>query len=139
MLDSPPLGGQRALRVSSRRFAAVVVALVAGFTLPAPVARPAVARPTVRPLPSNLESIRAQEATRLYGSPNIRPIDQRKTSLITMSDSEISGEGAGNYEPRTHQDGNWCNRSLDQAVWGGSVSPPTCATTSPVPARSPST
>jgi hypothetical protein len=98
------------------------VALVAGLTLPALVAQPASARPAaqslpVQPLPANLETIRAQEATQLYGSPDIRPMEQRKASLITMGDSEISGEGVGNYEPGTHQDGNWCDRSLDQAVF----------------------
>ena len=34
-----------------------------------------------------------------------------------MGDSEISGEGVGNYVPGTHQDGNWCDRSYDQAVF----------------------
>ena len=74
-------------------------------------------RPPIKPLPANLEAIRAQEATALYGSPEIRPIEQRKTALITMGDSEISGEGVGNYVPGTHQDGNWCDRSYDQAVF----------------------
>ena len=34
-----------------------------------------------------------------------------------MGDSEISGEGVGNYVPGTHQAGNWCDRSYDQAVF----------------------
>jgi hypothetical protein len=34
-----------------------------------------------------------------------------------MGDSEISGEGVGNYVPGTHQSGNWCDRSYDQAVF----------------------
>ena len=53
----------------------------------------------------------------LYGSPEIRPIEQRRTALLTMGDSEISGEGVGNYVPGTHQPGNWCDRSYDQAVF----------------------
>ena len=44
-------------------------------------------------------------------------MEQRKTSLVTMGDSEISGEGVGNYVPGTHQPGNWCDRSYDQAVF----------------------
>ncbi|HZE40377.1 MAG TPA: ricin-type beta-trefoil lectin domain protein [Stackebrandtia sp.] len=73
-------------------------------------------RPQIKALPDNLEKIRADEARDLYGSSDIKPLDDRKTSLVTMGDSEISGEGVGNYEPGTHTDGNWCDRSLDQAV-----------------------
>jgi hypothetical protein len=93
------------------------VALVAGLISLPFGAAPASARPAIQPLPANLEAIRAQQATALYGSPEIRPIEQRQTAAITMGDSEISGEGVGNYEPGTHQDGNWCDRSLDQAVF----------------------
>jgi hypothetical protein len=95
-------------------------ALVAGLTLPlyAPGSpASAVDRPPVQPLPAHLESIRAAEATALYGGPGIRPLEQRRTALVTMGDSEISGEGVGNYVPGTHQDGNWCDRSFDQAVF----------------------
>ena len=103
-----------------RRRALAAATFVASLLLPLfALASPAHAdiRPPIAPLPASLESIRAAEATALYGSPEIRPIDTRKTSLITMGDSEMSGEGVGNYEPGTHQDGNWCDRSLDQAVW----------------------
>ena len=102
---------------SSRPWLAAAYAV--GLLLPLLAATPASAedRPAIQPLPANLETIRAQEATVLYGSPSIRPIEDRKTALITMGDSEISGEGVGNYEPGTHQDGNWCDRSLDQAVF----------------------
>jgi hypothetical protein len=111
-----------ALRVpTARRRSLAAAALVAGLVLPflTGVASPASAadRPPVQPLPANLEAIRATEATALYGSPEIRPFDQRKTALLTMGDSEISGEGVGNYVPGTHQDGNWCDRSYDQAVF----------------------
>jgi len=121
MPDSSPSGGQRTPRVPRSRTAAFATALVAGLasaiaTLPIGAA-PASARPAIQPLPANLEAIRAQEATQLYGSPEIRPMDQRQTALITMGDSEISGEGVGNYIPGTHQDGNWCDRSYDQAVF----------------------
>lgn len=120
MNHSPVQGGPDTLRVRRRRTTAVT-ALVAGLVLPmlAVLATPASAanRPEVQPLPANLESIRATEATALYGSPGIRPLDQRRTALITMGDSEISGEGVGNYVPGTHQDSNWCDRSYDQAVF----------------------
>ncbi|HEU4421796.1 MAG TPA: ricin-type beta-trefoil lectin domain protein [Pilimelia sp.] len=120
MLVSRNPGG-RAFRVPRRRSLAAAV-LVAGLVLLAnplvtPAAAEAVASPPIQPLPANLEAIRASEAVGLYGSPEIRPLEQRKTSLVTMGDSEISGEGVGNYVPGTHQDGNWCDRSYDQAVF----------------------
>jgi hypothetical protein len=102
-----------------RRVPAAFAALLVGTSLFAP-GSPAQADPAIKPLPANLEAIRATEATALYGSPEIRPIAARKTAVITMGDSEISGEGAGNYETGTHTDGppaNWCDRSRDQAVW----------------------
>ncbi|GAB4002877.1 hypothetical protein GCM10029992_42460 [Glycomyces albus] len=74
-------------------------------------------RPDIVPLPDHLESIRAAEATELYGSPDILPLESRKSSLISMGDSQISGEGVGNYDPDTHTDGNWCDRSYDQALF----------------------
>ncbi|MFC7547037.1 ricin-type beta-trefoil lectin domain protein [Plantactinospora sp. GCM10030261] len=120
MSESPAPGGRHALRAPRRRSLAAA-ALVAGLVLPLlpGLATPASAvdRPAVQPLPANLETIRAAEATALYGSPQIRPLDQRRVSLVTMGDSEISGEGVGNYIPGTHQDGNWCDRSYDQAVF----------------------
>ncbi|MFE9039272.1 ricin-type beta-trefoil lectin domain protein [Streptomyces sp. NPDC012421] len=68
------------------------------------------------PLPPALEAIRAAEATRIYGSPEERPLDQRKTGLISLGDSEISGEGVGSYEPPTNGPTNWCHRSPDAAI-----------------------
>jgi hypothetical protein len=110
-----------ALRGSWRRSTlAAATGILVGITLPALIGAAAPAaelRPAIAPLPAALEAIRAQEAVGLYGSPEIRPIESRKTALITMGDSEISGEGVGNYVPGTHQDGNWCDRSYDQAVF----------------------
>ncbi|MFC8761130.1 ricin-type beta-trefoil lectin domain protein [Streptomyces sp. NPDC057193] len=68
------------------------------------------------PLPPELEAIRAAEATRIYGSPEERPLAQRKTGLISFGDSEISGEGVGTYEPPTNGPTNWCHRSPDAAI-----------------------
>ncbi len=112
------------------RVARLATAVVAGLAVPTLLVTPTLAvnlpstalqtlidRPAIAPLPAGLEAIRAAEATALYGGPEIRPIEQRATSIITMGDSEISGEGVGNYVPGTHQDGNWCDRSLDQAVF----------------------
>ncbi|WBB65890.1 ricin-type beta-trefoil lectin domain protein [Micromonospora sp. WMMD812] len=114
-----PVSSARRERAIRRR--ALAVAVAAALVLPMLVgtAAPAAAadRPAVQPLPANLEAIRAAEATALYGSPGIRPIEQRRTALITMGDSEISGEGVGNYVPGTHEPGNWCDRSYDQAVF----------------------
>ncbi|UUN28951.1 ricin-type beta-trefoil lectin domain protein [Streptomyces sp. FIT100] len=68
------------------------------------------------PLPPELERIRAAEATALYGDPAERPFDQRRTGLISLGDSEISGEGVGTYEPGTDGPDNWCHRSPDAAI-----------------------
>ncbi|MFF0437643.1 ricin-type beta-trefoil lectin domain protein [Streptomyces sp. NPDC004327] len=68
------------------------------------------------PLPPELEAIRAAEATKIYGSPEERPLAARKTGLISLGDSEISGEGVGSYESPTNGPGNWCHRSPDSAI-----------------------
>lgn len=68
------------------------------------------------PLPPALEAVRAAEATQLYGSPAERPIGDRKTGLISLGDSEISGEGVGTYDPGTNGPDNWCHRSPDAAI-----------------------
>ncbi|MFE7133544.1 ricin-type beta-trefoil lectin domain protein [Streptomyces sp. NPDC057638] len=68
------------------------------------------------PLAPALEAIRAAEAVKLYGSPAERPMAQRKTGLISLGDSEISGEGVGTYEPGTDGPDNWCHRSPDAAI-----------------------
>ncbi|MFF8815221.1 ricin-type beta-trefoil lectin domain protein [Streptomyces pactum] len=82
---------------------------------PGPGSRGAPAATAV-PLPPELEQIRAAEAVRLYGDPAVRPPDQRQTSLISLGDSEISGEGTGTYEPGTDGPDNWCHRSPDAAI-----------------------
>lgn len=98
--------------------AATATALALSLTAaPASAETPTEQRPQAQDLPEHLETIRAAEAVELYGSPEIRPIEDRATSLLTMGDSQISGEGVGNYDPNTHRDGNWCDRSYDQAVF----------------------
>lgn len=68
------------------------------------------------PLSPELEKVRADEARKLYGDPAQRPVEERKTSIISLGDSEISGEGVGTYEPGTDGPDNWCHRSPDSAV-----------------------
>ncbi|GAA4915505.1 GDSL-like lipase/acylhydrolase family protein [Stackebrandtia albiflava] len=104
-------------RPAIRRLALLGALVMAATT---PLAAPASAdpaTPAVQDLPPALEEIRAAQAVELYGSPEIRPREERLSSLVTMGDSQISGEGVGNYEPDTHRDGNWCDRSYDQAVF----------------------
>ena len=93
--------------------AATAAALV-GLTAPTASAAPAAAATT--PLPPELEKIRAAEATKLYGDPAERPLADRKTALISLGDSEISGEGVGTYEAGTNGPDNWCHRSPDSAI-----------------------
>lgn len=43
--------------------------------------------------------------------------DTRPTAVVSLGDSAISGEGAGNYEPGTRgENGDWCHRSLNALV-----------------------
>lgn len=91
---------------------ATVLAGGAGLTTTASAAT----QSTVKPLPADLEAIRAAEATALYGSPAIKPVDERRTGLISLGDSEISGEGVGTYEAGTDGPTNWCHRSPDSAI-----------------------
>ncbi|MGR8008546.1 ricin-type beta-trefoil lectin domain protein [Streptomyces hypolithicus] len=111
------------LRLRSTVAAAAALAVaVAGLTVTGPAAaadspRPPAARGTVStPLPAELEAVRAAEAAKLYGDPAERPMDQRKSGLISLGDSEISGEGVGTYEPGTNGPDNWCHRSPDSAI-----------------------
>lgn len=71
---------------------------------------------TSTPLSPELEAIRAAEATQIYGSPEERPLAERRTGLISLGDSEISGEGVGNYDPATNTSSNQCHRSPDTAI-----------------------
>lgn len=79
-------------------------------------AKAAVGAAAVKPLGPELEKVRAREAERLYGEPGVRPLGERKTSLISLGDSEISGEGVGTYEAGTDGPDNWCHRSPDSAI-----------------------
>ncbi|MFE5687956.1 ricin-type beta-trefoil lectin domain protein [Streptomyces sp. NPDC056512] len=104
-------------RPSIRCAVAVVAATAAalvGLTAPTASAAPAAAATT--PLPPDLEKIRAAEATELYGDPAERPLADRRTALISLGDSEISGEGVGTYEAGTNGPDNWCHRSPDSAI-----------------------
>ncbi|SER50569.1 ricin-type beta-trefoil lectin domain protein [Streptomyces qinglanensis] len=98
---------------------AAAAAPTSGAATSGAVASGAVAKADARvstALPPALEKIRAEEARELYGSPEERPLDERSTSLISLGDSEISGEGVGTYEPGTNGPDNWCHRSPDAAV-----------------------
>ena len=90
----------------------------AAVAAPTPAAAPAATqeRPEVKPLSPELEEIRAREAVDLYGDPAVRPFEERKTALVSLGDSEISGEGVGTYEKGTDGPDNWCHRSPDAAI-----------------------
>ncbi|MGC0327780.1 hypothetical protein RKD23_000770 [Streptomyces sp. SAI-170] len=100
------------IRCTAAVFLAAAAAALAGLT--APTAGAATAAST--PLPAELERIRAAEATALYGDAAERPLAERKSSLISLGDSEISGEGVGTYEPGTNGPDNWCHRAPDSAI-----------------------
>ncbi|MER7764912.1 ricin-type beta-trefoil lectin domain protein [Streptomyces sp. NPDC097619] len=102
---------------SSLAALAALAAALGGVTAITPPAQAApVAAAAVTPLPPELESVRAAEATRLYGDPAVRPVAERKTGLISLGDSEISGEGVGTYDPATNTPSNQCHRSPEAAV-----------------------
>ncbi len=105
------------LRCSLAALAAFAAALGAtAATGPAATAAPRATAATAAPLPPELEKIRAAEALKLYGDTAQRPLEARKTSLLSLGDSEISGEGVGTYEPGTNGPSNWCHRSPDAAI-----------------------
>ncbi|MFK4071280.1 ricin-type beta-trefoil lectin domain protein [Streptomyces sp. NPDC029674] len=113
--------GRGRLRGSFAAAVAMTAMLGTGAAVPAQAAdgsdaKAAAAAPRATPLPPELEKIRAAEATKLYGSPAERPMADRKTGLISLGDSEISGEGVGTYEPGTDGPDNWCHRSPDAAI-----------------------
>jgi lysophospholipase L1-like esterase len=50
-------------------------------------------------------------------TPAASAADDRPTAIVSLGDSAISGEGAGNYEPGTRgENGNWCHRSANALV-----------------------
>jgi lysophospholipase L1-like esterase len=51
----------------------------------------------------------------LAGPPTAAQAD-RPTAVVSLGDSWISGEGAGNYEPGTDQAGDFCHRSLNSEI-----------------------
>ncbi|MEV5243583.1 ricin-type beta-trefoil lectin domain protein [Streptomyces cinnamoneus] len=105
------------LRCSLAALAAFAAALAGtAATGPTAQAAPRSGTAATAPLPPELEAIRAAEARKLYGDPAQRPPAERKTSLVSLGDSEISGEGVGTYEPGTNGPTNWCHRSPDAAI-----------------------
>ncbi|EST32306.1 ricin-type beta-trefoil lectin domain protein [Streptomyces roseochromogenus] len=99
------------------RIRGTAVAVAAAATVFAGLTAPAAhAAPTATALPPDLERVRAAEATALYGDPAERPLADRKSALISLGDSEISGEGVGTYEAGTDGPDNWCHRSPDSAI-----------------------
>lgn len=55
-------------------------------------------------------------------TPAVSAADDRPTAIVSLGDSAISGEGAGNYEPGTRgENGNWCHRSANALVHKTSV------------------
>ncbi len=49
--------------------------------------------------------------------PSAEAADNRPTAIVSLGDSAISGEGAGNYETGTRgENGDWCHRSLNAFV-----------------------
>ncbi|WP_209648667.1 GDSL-type esterase/lipase family protein [Kibdelosporangium banguiense] len=43
--------------------------------------------------------------------------DDRQTAVVSLGDSAMSGEGAGDYEPGTRgENGNWCHRSVNSMI-----------------------
>jgi lysophospholipase L1-like esterase len=55
--------------------------------------------------------------TAMISAPTAAAEDTRPTAVVSLGDSAISGEGAGNYEPGTRgENGNWCHRSLNALI-----------------------
>ncbi|TVL93917.1 ricin-type beta-trefoil lectin domain protein [Streptomyces sp. SAJ15] len=109
---------RRGLLAALTALAAALGGLAATPAAATPTTVPAAgpAPTTATPLSPELEKIRAAEAVRLYGDSAERPLSGRKSALISLGDSEISGEGVGTYEPGTNGPDNWCHRSPDAAI-----------------------
>lgn len=59
-----------------------------------------------------------------FWAPQPPPPAPLPTAVVTLGDSTLSGEGGGNYEPRTNgQNGNWCHRSPAAALYQLDLSP----------------
>lgn len=55
--------------------------------------------------------------TAMVSAPAAVAEDTRETAVVSLGDSAISGEGAGNYEPGTRgEGGNWCHRSANALI-----------------------
>jgi ricin-type beta-trefoil lectin protein/GDSL-like lipase/acylhydrolase family protein len=106
------LRGRKARRATSTALVALAVASV----LAAVPATRADAATAVVPLSPALEVVRAEAAAKLYGTPDAPAPPGRKTSIVAMGDSEISGEGLRNYVPGTDGPANYCHRSHDSAI-----------------------
>ncbi|MBB4909043.1 GDSL-type esterase/lipase family protein [Actinophytocola algeriensis] len=53
----------------------------------------------------------------VVASPAASVADDRPTAIVSLGDSAISGEGAGDYEAGTRgENGNWCHRSANALV-----------------------
>ncbi|MFE0426268.1 ricin-type beta-trefoil lectin domain protein [Streptomyces sp. NPDC058953] len=62
-------------------------------------------------------ALRPAGARQRYGSHHEPPRRHPQTGLISLGDSEISGEGVGTpYEAGTDGPSNWCHRSRDAAI-----------------------
>ncbi|MFF7248046.1 ricin-type beta-trefoil lectin domain protein [Embleya sp. NPDC008237] len=105
-------------RVRDKVLPVALMATLIGLTggLPGRAAGTTAAGPAATALSPQLEAIRQSEAQALYGSTGVKPLAERKTSLISLGDSEIAGEGVGVYEPGTDGPDNWCHRSPDAAI-----------------------
>lgn len=73
-------------------------------------------RPKPKPLSGALAKHRAAQARSLYGGSDIRPWRKRKTSIVALGDSEISGEGTKDYTDGTDGPRNFCHRSEKSAI-----------------------
>ncbi|WP_245797420.1 GDSL-type esterase/lipase family protein [Mangrovactinospora gilvigrisea] len=75
------------------------------------------ARPAAAELTATAEKTLHTEADALYGAAaKIPSFGKRRTSLIGVGDSEMSGEGLGHYAAGTDGPANYCHRSSSAAI-----------------------
>ncbi|MET7297826.1 hypothetical protein [Embleya sp. NPDC005575] len=81
-------------RVRNKVLPVALMATLIGLTggLPGQAAGATAAGPAAIALSPQLEAIRQSEAQALYGSTGVKPLAERKTSLISLGDSEIQPE-----------------------------------------------